>query len=72
MDKWRNASGVLCDRRIPLRLKEKFYKTVIRPAMLYGIECWAVKKQYVSKMNVAEIRMLRWMVGKTRRDKITN
>ena len=57
--KWRNASGVLCDRRIPLRLKGKFYKTAIRPAMLYGTECWAVKKQYVSKMNVAEMRMLR-------------
>ena len=64
--KWRNTSGVLCDRRIPLRLKGKFYKTAIRPAMLYGIECWAVKKQYVSKMNVAEMRMLRWMCGKTR------
>ena len=37
--KWRNASGVLCDRRIPLRLKEKFYKTIIRPTMLYGSEC---------------------------------
>ena len=33
--KWRNASGVLCDRRIPLRLKGKFYKTAIRPTMLY-------------------------------------
>ena len=42
--KWRNASGVLCDQRIPLRLKEKFYKIAIRPAMLYGTECWAIKK----------------------------
>ena len=57
--KWRNASGILCDRRIPLRLKGKFYKMAIRPAMLYGTECWAVKKQYVNKMNVAEMRMLR-------------
>ena len=55
-----------------MRLKEKFYKTAIRPVMLYGTECWAVKKQYVSKMNVAEMRMLRWMCGKTRRDKIMN
>ena len=44
----------------------------IRPAMLYGIEYWAVKKQYVSKMNVVEMRMLRWMCGKIKRDKIRN
>ena len=41
--KWRNASGVLCDRCIPLRLKKKIYKTAIRPAMFYRTECWAVK-----------------------------
>ena len=40
--------------------------------MLYGTECWAVKKQYVSKMNVAEMRMLRQMCSKTRRNKIMN
>ena len=40
--------------------------------MLYGTECWAVKKQYKSKMNVAKMRMLRWMCGKTRRDRIRN
>ena len=42
--KWRNAYGVLCDWRIPLRLNEKFYKIAIRPAMLYGTECWTVNK----------------------------
>ena len=40
--------------------------------MFYGTECWTVKKQYVSKMNVAGMRMLRWMRSKTRRDKIKN
>ena len=44
----------------------------MRHVMLYVIECWEVKKQHVSIMNVAEIRMLRWMCGKTRRDKIRN
>ena len=37
--KWRQASGVLCDRRVPQKLKGKFYRTAIRPAMLYGAEC---------------------------------
>ena len=37
--KWRQASSILCDKRVPQKLKGKFYRTVIRPAMLYGAEC---------------------------------
>jgi hypothetical protein len=37
--KWCQASGILCDPRVPLKLKGKFYRTMIRPAMLYGAEC---------------------------------
>ena len=44
--KWRNASGVLCDGKIPLKLKGKFYRTIIRLVLLYGSECWAVKYQH--------------------------
>ncbi|CAN6568778.1 unnamed protein product [Malus baccata var. baccata] len=40
--------------------------------MLYGTECWAVKHQHVHKMGVAEMRMLRWMCGHTRKNKIRN
>ena len=52
--------------RVPLLMYE------IRPAMLYGKECWAVKHQHVHQMGVAEMRMLRWMCGHTRNDKIKN
>ena len=38
--------------------------------MLYGTECWAVKSQYETQVSVAKMRMLRWMSGKTRHDRI--
>ncbi|XP_070024870.1 uncharacterized protein [Nicotiana sylvestris] len=70
--KWRLTSGVLCDKKVPLKLKGKFYRAVIRPAMLYGDECWSVKNSHIQKMKVAKMRMLRWMCGHTMLDKIRN
>ncbi|KAL6532562.1 hypothetical protein OROHE_013984 [Orobanche hederae] len=70
--KWKSATGVLCDPGMPHRLKGKFYRTAIRPALLYGTECWAVKQCHVQKMNVAEMRMLRWMYGHTKKDRLRN
>ncbi|XP_070050476.1 uncharacterized protein [Nicotiana tomentosiformis] len=69
---WRLASGVLCDKNVTSRLMGKFFKVVVRPTMLYGAECWPVKKSHVQKMKVAEMRMLRWMCGHTRKDKNWN
>ncbi|VFQ96540.1 unnamed protein product [Cuscuta campestris] len=62
--KWQLASGVLCDPKISPKMKSKFYRSVVRPAMLYGAECWAVKKTHVRRLHAAEMRMLRWMCGK--------
>ena len=45
--KWRQASGILCDKRVPQKLKGKFYSTAVRPAMLYGAECWPTKRRHV-------------------------
>jgi hypothetical protein len=33
--KWRHVSGILCDKKVPNKLKDKFYMTTIRPAMMY-------------------------------------
>jgi hypothetical protein len=42
--KWCQASGVFCDKIVPQKLKGKFYRATIRPAMLYGVECWPTKR----------------------------
>ncbi|OIT29634.1 dna polymerase eta [Nicotiana attenuata] len=60
------------EKNMLLRLKGKFYKVVIRPTMLYGAKCWPVKNPHVQKIKVAEMRILRWMCGHTRLDKIRN
>lgn len=36
--------------------------------MLYGSECQAIKKVHKNKLNLAKMRMLRWMSSKTRKD----
>ena len=56
---WRNALGVLCDCRIPIKLEGNIYKAANSPALLDGIELCAVKKQYIHNMSIAEMRMLR-------------
>ena len=65
----RSVSRVVCDC-IPIKFKGKFYRTVIRPNMLYDIDGWAIKKQHLHKMSIVEMRILRWIRGNTRKDKI--
>ena len=41
---WKYAPGVLYDEMMPLGLKGKVYRMVVRPAILYGLECWPLRK----------------------------
>ncbi|KAK3555667.1 hypothetical protein QTP86_025750, partial [Hemibagrus guttatus] len=69
---WRKVSGVLCDRKISARIKGKVYRTVVRPAMLYGLETVLLRKRQESELEVAELKMLRFSLGVTRLDRIRN
>ena len=69
---WRRVSEVICDRRLPAKVKGKVYSPVVRPAMVYGLETVAVTKKQVEEMEVAEMKMLRFTTGVTRKDKIRN
>ncbi|KAK3511475.1 hypothetical protein QTP70_008958 [Hemibagrus guttatus] len=69
---WRKGSGVLCDQKISARIKGKVYRTVVRPAMLYGLETVSLRKRQESELEVAELKMLRFSLGVTRLDRIRN
>ena len=68
--KWRATIGVLCGKKFPARLKGKFNRVAIGPTLLYESECLPIKKIKQQKIKVTEMRMLRWMCGKTMMDKI--
>ena len=53
-------------------MKGKVYKTVVRPAMLYGLEAVALTKRQEVELEVAELKMLRFSLGVTRMDRIRN
>ncbi|XP_063622324.1 uncharacterized protein LOC134794438 [Cydia splendana] len=70
--KWREVTGILCDPRIPVKLKGLVYKSIIRPVLLYGSEPWPVLGRHVQQLHVTEMKMLQWMCGVTRLDRIRN
>ena len=64
-------TGLVCDRKVPVRLKGCIHKAIVRPAMLYGMETAPLNKSMVKKMDMVEMKMLRWEIGLTR-EKIWN
>ena len=62
---WRRVSGVICNRRLPARVKGKVYSSVVRLPQ-------TVTKKQVEEMEVAEVKMLRFAIGVTKKDKIGN
>ena len=71
-NRWRKVSGVIYYRRLPARVEEKVYSSVVRPAMVYGLEMVVVTKKQVEEMEVAEMKMLRFGMEVMKKDKIRN
>ncbi|KAK6744983.1 hypothetical protein RB195_011597 [Necator americanus] len=66
------ATGVLCDKKVPVRLKSKIYRAVVRAVALYGCECWPTTKALVRVLHAMEMRMLRSTIGVTLKEKVFN
>ncbi|KAK3506307.1 hypothetical protein QTP70_001252 [Hemibagrus guttatus] len=53
------SNGECGKEKISARIKGKVYRTVVRPAMLYGLETVSLRKRQESELEVAELKMLR-------------
>ena len=47
---WNRCSGVLCDKRMPVKLNGEVYKTVVRSTRLYGAETWATTTRQEARL----------------------
>ncbi|KAG4072377.1 hypothetical protein HA402_004309 [Bradysia odoriphaga] len=68
--KWRENSGVFCDKRMPPKLKGKKYTTVVRPALTDGSKCWTMYEKFGRDLTTAEMKMYRMSLGVTKLDHI--
>ena len=55
-----------------MKIKGKVYRTVARLALVCEAQTLALKKAHEKKIEIASMRMLRWMCGVTNLDNIRN
>ena len=63
---------LLKDRNIPRTCKVTMFNTILKPILLYGAECWSLTAKLKSKIQAAEMKVLRLIKGVTRRDRLRN
>ena len=63
---------LLKDRNVSRQAKLVIHKTILRPILLYGHESWVTTKRLDSRIQAADMKVLRLIKGVARRDKIRN
>ena len=56
MENWTKMSDVLCDKRIPLIMKDNIHKMVMQSAILYGIEMVSLSTCDTKRLKVTKIK----------------
>ena len=63
---------VLRDRLVSNEVKKTIFNTILKPVLLYGCESWVLTKKDISRLQAAEMKVVRTMLGKTRADRLRN
>ena len=63
---------LLRDSHISRRVKTTIYTTILRPILMYGSETWSLTTKLKSRIQAAEMRILRLIHGVTKLDRVRN
>jgi hypothetical protein len=63
---------LLKHRHIPIKTKQQLINCIFIPTLCYQCQTWTINKSQEQKLSTCEMRCLRQVVNKTRRDKISN
>ena len=59
-------------KELTTKTKMSIFNAVYCPTLMYGSECWTLETRDKSRLQATEMKFLRRVVGKTKRDKIRN
>ena len=62
-NKFRKLVPLLTNKDISLIVRGRLYSNCVRSSMLHGSETWPVRKENEVALQLAEMRMVRWMCG---------
>src|SRR6218665_3503623 len=60
------------EKSISIATKMKLYYALVVPVLVYGSECWSLRKEDERRLLVAEMSWLRRIIGRSRREKVRN
>ena len=69
---YQQVRGLVWNKDIPMKAKEVMYEAYYVPIMTYAAETWTMTQRDESRVQAAEMKFLRSMVQKTRRDRVRN
>ena len=74
--KYNRCAGALYpmmkDAYVPKEVKKAIFEGLLTPIMTYGSESWTVTSKDRSRVQATEMRSLRTIINKTRRDRVRN
>ena len=70
--KWREISGLLGNKRIPLKSRAHIYSACIRYVLLYGAESWPLTQRLEICIQNCDGRMLRFLTGVSLLDRVSS